>query len=98
MTRSVLSLTIPPAKMGYAIAKMAMYRGADVTLVSGPVALEPPMFVDVVPVTTAEEMYQAVTERAGEQDFIIKAAAVADYRPAVCADEKKKKIRQQCKS
>ncbi len=78
-------------KMGYAIAKMAMYRGADVTLVSGPVALEPPMFVDVVPVTTAEEMYQAVTERAGEQDFIIKAAAVADYRPAVCADEKIKK-------
>lgn len=49
------------------------------------------MFVDVVPVTTAEEMYQAVTERAGEQDFIIKAAAVADYRPAVCADEKIKK-------
>lgn len=78
-------------KMGYAIAKMAMYRGADVTLVSGPVSLEPPMFVDVVPVTTAEEMYQAVTERAGEQDFIIKAAAVADYRPAVCADEKIKK-------
>ncbi|MBP3489465.1 MAG: bifunctional phosphopantothenoylcysteine decarboxylase/phosphopantothenate--cysteine ligase CoaBC [Roseburia sp.] len=78
-------------KMGYAIAKRAMYRGAKVTLVSGPVALEPPMFVDVVPVVTAEEMYQAVMERAGRQDMIIKAAAVADYRPAEVADEKIKK-------
>ena len=78
-------------KMGYAIAKMAMYRGANVTLVSGPTALEPPMFVDVVPVTTAQEMYEAVIGRAKEQDMIIKAAAVADYRPSTVADQKMKK-------
>lgn len=78
-------------KMGYAIAKMAMYRGAKVTLVSGPTALEPPMFVDVVPVTTAQEMYDAVTTRAKMQDIIIKAAAVADYRPAMVAEQKVKK-------
>lgn len=78
-------------KMGYAIAKMAMLRGAEVTLVSGPVALQPPMFVKVVPVISAEDMYQAVLARAEEQDMIIKAAAVADYRPAETANEKIKK-------
>lgn len=78
-------------KMGYAIAKMAMYRGAKVTLVSGPTALAAPMFVDVVQVVSAEEMYCAVMQRAKEQDIIIKAAAVADYRPANPADEKIKK-------
>ncbi len=78
-------------KMGYALAKMAMLRGAEVTLVSGRTALEPPRFVEVVPVVSAEDMYQAVTTRAKEQDIIIKAAAVADYRPATVAEEKIKK-------
>lgn len=78
-------------KMGYALAKMAMLRGAEVTLVSGQTALEPPRFVEVVPVVSAEDMYQAVTTRAKEQDIIIKAAAVADYRPATVAEEKIKK-------
>jgi len=78
-------------KMGYAIAKMAMLRGAEVTLVSGPTALEPPMFVETVPVVSAEDMYQAVMDRASGMDFIIKAAAVADYRPAETASEKIKK-------
>ena len=78
-------------KMGYAIAEMAMLRGANVTLVSGPTALQPPMFVDFVPVTSAQEMFQQVTERAEKQDIIIKAAAVADYRPATVADQKMKK-------
>lgn len=78
-------------KMGYAIAKMAMLRGADVTLVTGKTALEPPMFVRVIPVTTAREMFEAVTKRAPEQDIIIKAAAVADYRPKYVSGEKIKK-------
>lgn len=78
-------------KMGYAIAKMAMLRGAKVTLVSGPTALEVPMFLEYVPVISAEEMCQEVLKRAGEQDMIIKAAAVADYRPANTATEKIKK-------
>lgn len=78
-------------KMGYAIAKMAMHRGAKVTLVSGPTALEIPMFLEYVPVVSAEEMCQEVLKRAGEQDMIIKAAAVADYRPANTATEKIKK-------
>lgn len=78
-------------KMGYAIAKIAMLRGAKVTLVSGPTALEPPMFVDVVPIISAADMYEAVTTRAKGQDIIIKAAAVADYRPATVASEKIKK-------
>ncbi len=78
-------------KMGYAVAKMAMYRGAEVTLVTGPTDLVPPMFVETVQVETAEQMYEAVTARAKEQDFIIKAAAVADYRPAETAAEKIKK-------
>ena len=78
-------------KMGYAIAKMAMLRGADVTLVSGRTALTPPPFVKVVPVVTARDMYEAVTSASQEQDIIIKAAAVADYRPANVSDEKIKK-------
>lgn len=78
-------------KMGYAIAKAAMLRGADVTLVSGRTAIEPPMFVKVVPVVTAKDMYEAVTSVSDEQDIIIKAAAVADYRPAKVSDEKVKK-------
>ncbi|MCR5416871.1 MAG: bifunctional phosphopantothenoylcysteine decarboxylase/phosphopantothenate--cysteine ligase CoaBC [Pseudobutyrivibrio sp.] len=78
-------------KMGYAIARVAMMRGAEVTLVSGPVAIEPPMFVEVVNVTSAAEMAQAVKERAGKCDIIIKSAAVADYRPATVAAEKIKK-------
>lgn len=78
-------------KMGYAIAKMAMLRGADVTLVSGRTALAPPPFVRVVPVVTARDMYEAVTSVSQEQDIIIKAAAVADYHPASVSDEKIKK-------
>lgn len=78
-------------KMGYALAKVAMLRGAEVTLVSGPVDIEPPMFLKTVQITTAQEMYEAVMARAGEQDIIIKAAAVADYRPADVASEKIKK-------
>ncbi len=78
-------------KMGYALATCAMRRGADVTLVTGRSALTPPLFVETVPVVTAEEMYQAVVSRAPEQDAIIMAAAVADYRPAEVAAEKQKK-------
>ena len=68
-------------KMGYALAKAAMLRGADVTLVSGPCSITPPPFVKVVPVVTAKDMFDAVTFVSAEQDIIIKAAAVADYRP-----------------
>lgn len=78
-------------KMGYAIAKAAAYRGAEVTLVTGPVALKPPLFVNTVPVESAEEMYEAVTAAAKAQDIIIKAAAVADYRPSQTAEDKIKK-------
>lgn len=78
-------------KMGYALAKHCMLRGAEVTLVTGKVAIEPPMFVKVVNITSAKEMYDAVLEHFPEQDIIIKAAAVADYRPANPADEKVKK-------
>ena len=78
-------------KMGYAIAKVAMLRGADVTLVSGRTAIEPPLFVKTVPVVTARDMYEAVTSVSDEQDVIIKAAAVADYRPAYVSSEKVKK-------
>lgn len=78
-------------KMGYALAKMAMLRGAEVTLVTGPTALEPPMFVNTVNVVSAKDMYDAVTSVAKEQDVIIKAAAVADYRPSRVSDEKIKK-------
>ena len=82
-------------KMGYAIAKMAMLRGADVTLVSGRTALTPPPFVRVVPVVTARDMYEAVTSVSQEQDIIIKAAAVADYRPANVYEDKVKKHEEQ---
>ena len=78
-------------RMGYSIAKICALRGAEVTLVTGQTALEPPLFVDVVPVVSARDMYEAVVERSGEMDVIIKAAAVADYRPAVTSDEKIKK-------
>lgn len=78
-------------KMGYSIAKICALRGADVTLVSGKTSLEPPMFVTVVPVTTAKDMYEAVVSGSEETDIIIKAAAVADYRPKKVSDEKIKK-------
>lgn len=78
-------------KMGYAIAKVCSMRGAEVTLVSGKTAIKPPLFVDVVPVTTAREMYEAVTERSDRQDIVIKAAAVADYRPKTISEQKVKK-------
>ena len=78
-------------KMGYAIAEDCMRRGAEVTLVTGPVALTPPPFVHVIPVVSAADMAQAVKGSADQQDIIIKAAAVADYRPIDPADEKVKK-------
>lgn len=78
-------------KMGYALARCAMLRGANVTLVTGPTAITPPPFVQTVAVTSAEEMYQEVTKRAAEQNAIIMAAAVADYRPATVSAEKQKK-------
>ncbi len=78
-------------KMGYAIAKRAMLRGADVTLISGPVALNPVPFVKMVSVVTAQDMFEAVSNSFSEQDILIKSAAVADYRPAVVSDEKVKK-------
>ena len=78
-------------RMGYSIAKACMLRGADVTLVTGRTALTPPLFVDVVPVVSAKDMYDAVISRSDEMDIIIKAAAVADYRPVHVAEEKVKK-------
>ena len=78
-------------KMGYALARAAMLRGAEVTLVSGPCSIAPPPFVKVVPVVTAKDMFDAVTSVSAQQDIIIKAAAVADYRPAKVFDEKVKK-------
>ena len=78
-------------KMGYAIAAVCMRRCAEVTLVSGPTAVQKPEFVNIVPVTTAREMFEEVTSRADEQDIIIKAAAVADYRPKNVSSEKVKK-------
>lgn len=78
-------------KMGYAIAKMCMLRGAEVTLVSGPTTIARPEFVQIVDVVTAKEMYDEVTKRAKNQDIIIKAAAVADYRPKTISSEKVKK-------
>ena len=75
-------------KMGYAIARMAMLRGADVTLVSGPTGLERPSFVNFVPIVSAADLFREVTARAPEQDIIITPAAVADYRPASVSDEK----------
>lgn len=78
-------------KMGYAIAKMAARRGAEVTLVSGQTALEAQQFVDAISVRSARDMFEVVTGRAAEQDIIIKAAAVADYRPKHVSDQKMKK-------
>lgn len=78
-------------KMGYAIAARAAMRGAEVTLVSGPTALDTPKGVNRVDIRSARDMYDAVLSRADEQDFIIKAAAVGDYRPAETASEKLKK-------
>ncbi|MBR6770512.1 MAG: bifunctional phosphopantothenoylcysteine decarboxylase/phosphopantothenate--cysteine ligase CoaBC [Lachnospiraceae bacterium] len=78
-------------KMGYALARNCMLRGADVTLVTGKTHLEPPMFVKVINVVSAKEMYQAVVENFDRQDIVIKAAAVADYRPVNPAEEKVKK-------
>jgi len=78
-------------KMGYAIAKTAMERGADVTLISGPVNLPAPLFVKMVPVQSAEDMFRAVAAVSDGQDIIIKAAAVADYTPETVAEEKIKK-------
>ncbi len=75
-------------RMGYALAAAAAARGADVTLVSGPVELPAPAHVTLVPVTSARDMYEAVTSRQAAQDMIIKAAAVADYRPAHEAQDK----------
>lgn len=78
-------------KMGYAIARHCMLRGAEVTLVTGRTSLAPPPYVTVVPAESAKDMYEAVTSRFAQQDIVIKAAAVADYRPCVTADEKIKK-------
>ena len=78
-------------KMGYALAKIAMRRGADVTLIIAPTNLPAPLFADVVPVVSAQEMFDAVKERAPQMDIIIKAAAVADYTPVSVSDEKIKK-------
>ena len=78
-------------RMGYAIALEAMLRGAEVTLISGPVSLAPPPFVKVVPVVTAQDMFEAVAARLNDTDILIKAAAVADYRPAHVAEDKIKK-------
>ena len=78
-------------RMGYAIARAAAARGAEVTLVSGPTGLRKPVCVDTVDVMSAQDMFEAVTARAAGQDIIIKAAAVADYRPAVCSEDKLKK-------
>lgn len=78
-------------KMGYAIARAAALRGAEVTLVSGPVNLEAPLGVKLVPVVSAREMFEAVTAVSGGQDAIVKAAAVADYRPVHVGTEKTKK-------
>ena len=78
-------------KMGYAIAKMARLRGAEVTLVSGPVNINPFTGVDVVPVRSAADMFEAVTTRSAEADIIIMCSAVADYTPAAYSDQKVKK-------
>ena len=78
-------------KMGYAIAKMAMLRDAEVTLISGPTSIAPPPFVTVIPVSSAQEMFEAVTYHAPDADLIFKAAAVADYTPDTYSDEKMKK-------
>ena len=78
-------------KMGYAIARMAMLRGADVTLISGPTSIQAPPFVKVVNVISAQEMFEAVAAHATQSDYIFKAAAVADYTPSTYCDDKLKK-------
>ena len=78
-------------KMGYALARMAMLRGAEVTLVSGPVSIMPPPFVNLVPIVSAQDMFEAITAHAPQSDFIFMAAAVADYTPVQYADDKIKK-------
>jgi len=78
-------------KMGYAIAKMAMLRGADVTLISGPTSIAPPPFVNVIRIKSAQDMFEAVAANASDSDFIFKAAAVADYTPESYNDNKMKK-------
>ena len=78
-------------KMGYAVARAAAMRGADVTLIHGPTALPPVKFTEDVPITTAQDMYEAVTSRFADMDILVMAAAVADYRPATVADDKIKK-------
>ena len=78
-------------KMGYAIARMAMLRGADVTLVSGPTNITPPPFVTLIPVVSAADMFEAVASRASGTDMIFMAAAIADYTPAEYVDNKIKK-------
>lgn len=78
-------------KMGYELAKAAMLRGAHVTLISGPVHLEPVPFLSTIMVESANEMYEAVIKEQSQQDILILSAAVADYKPAVIADEKIKK-------
>lgn len=81
-------------KMGYALARAAMLRGADVTLVAAHTEADPPMFVRIVPAASAEDMFEAVVKEADTMDYIIKAAAVADYTPAVTAANKLKKSDQ----
>lgn len=78
-------------KMGYAIARSASLRGARVILVSGPVSIEPPLFAELVPVVSAEDMYNAVMKYKDEADIIVKSAAVADYTPVTSSSEKIKK-------
>lgn len=78
-------------KMGYAIARMAMLRGAEVTLVSGPTSIAPPPFIDVIHIRSAQDMFKAVSQHAPQMDFIFKAAAVADYTPCDYHDNKVKK-------
>ena len=78
-------------KMGYAVARAAAMRGAEVTLIHGPTALQPVRFTEDVPITTAQQMYEAVTSRFDEMDILVMAAAVADYRPAAVADDKSRR-------
>ena len=78
-------------KMGYAIAKMAQLRGAEVTLVSGPVGIQAFAGIEVFGVKSAQDMFEAITQRSEQSDVIIMCSAVADYRPTVCADQKVKK-------
>ena len=77
--------------MGFALAKAAMLRGAEVTLIKGPVSIAPPMFVNVIDVVSAKDMFEAVQHNYGDCDIIVKSAAVADYTPVETADEKIKK-------